>query len=220
MKVLAKEAELRALKAQLDPHFLFNSLNSVMALIGSDTREAQRLCLLLSDFLRKSLNTSSVEVIPLEQEVSLLKGYLDIERVRFGSRLIAKIDIGDDCGTCRVPPLLLQPLVENAINHGIAQLIEGGEITVTARRRGQELLISVLNPFDRDSRRFRSGGIGLTNVRSRLDMLFGNQSRLDIIKDGGVFRVEIRMPAVSSESASPALQAAGTRTGDDKPSEP
>lgn len=220
LKVLAKEAELRALKAQLDPHFLFNSLNSVMALIGSDTREAQRLCLLLSDFLRKSLNTSSVEVIPLEEELSLLKGYLDIERIRFGSRLSAKIAIDDDCRACQVPPLLLQPLVENAINHGIAQLVAGGEISIIAGRRGQELLISVSNPFDPDSRRSRQGGIGLANVRSRLKMLYGNESRLDIMKDGGVFRVEIRMPAVSKESAPPALKTGAARTRDDKPPAP
>ena len=220
LKVLAKEAELRALKAQLDPHFLFNSLNSVMALIGSDTREAQRLCLLLSDFLRKSLNTASVEFIPLEEELALLRCYLDIERIRFGSRLTAKIGIDDECGACLVPPLLLQPLVENAINHGIAQLIQGGEISVIARRRGRELLISVSNPFEPGSRKSRPGGIGLANVRARLNMLYGNESRLDIMKDDGVFRVEIRMPAVSMESASPALQATGARTGNDEPSEP
>ena len=120
------------MRAQIHPHFLFNSLNSIVALIGSDAAEARRMSLLLADFLRTSLKVSSMESIPLAEELALLGKYLDIERIRFGSRLLVRLEIDEESRTCLIPPLLLQPLIENAVNHGIAHRIEGGEI-VAAR---------------------------------------------------------------------------------------
>ena len=132
MQVLARDAELKALKAQLDPHFLFNSLNSVSALTGSDPQAARRMCLLLAGFLRKSLGLGARQEIALGEELYLAETFLAIEQVRFGKRLRVETDIAEDTLSLSVPPLLLQPLVENAVRHGIAHRLEGG----TVRHRG------------------------------------------------------------------------------------
>jgi LytS/YehU family sensor histidine kinase len=195
LKILAREAELRALKAQINPHFLFNSLNSVMALINSQPVEARRMCLLLSDFLRNSLRAAATERIPLAEELSLLEGFLDIERIRFGTRLQASYDIDEECRSCLIPPLLLQPLVENALIHGIAQRLEGGEISLRARKQGSRLMIEIANPCDSDRSRTAGGGIGLANVQSRLAAVYGSDARLDTFQMEGMFHAEIRMPA-------------------------
>ncbi len=194
MRILAQEAELKALKAQLDPHFLFNSLNSVMALIQSDPAEARRMCLLLSDFLRKSLRTASSASIPLAEEMSLLEDYLEIERIRFGSRLRTKVVVDADCNSLHVPPLLLQPLIENAISHGIGRRIQGGEISVRASRHGDRLTIRIANPCEEDHSRRARKGIGLENVRGRLAAMCGNDARLDAYEKEGSYYAEITMP--------------------------
>ncbi len=202
LNILAKDAELRALKAQINPHFLFNSLNSVMALAGSEPAEAQRLCVLLSDFLRKSLNTASAEAIPLSEECRLMESYLSIEHIRFGPRLRTALNVEEGCGDCLVPPLILQPLAENCIIHGIAQCVEGGEISLHAWRHGDRLTIRVSNPCEPGRGKSNRSGIGLKNVHNRLDMLYGNDSRLDITERDGIFCVEISMPAIAfNESA-------------------
>ncbi len=199
LEVLAREAELKALKAQIHPHFLFNSLNSLMALIGSNGAEARRVCLLLSDFLRQSLKSASIDSIPLSEELALIESYLAIEQVRFGSRLRVKLDVSMDCRDCRLPPLLCQPLIENAINHGIAHLVEGGEICVSAGQAGSMLLIRISNPCAADRPRTGSKGIGLANVRRRLAALYGNDGRIDVMERDGVFMAEIRLPGRACE---------------------
>ena len=195
MRILAQEAELKALKAQIDPHFLFNCLNSVVSLISSDPGNARRMCLLLSDFLRRSLQMAPAEVIPLSEELSLLEGYLDIERIRFGSRLKVSFEIDEESRSCPVPPLLLLPLIENAVNHGIARSVEGGEITVQARRHGRRLKVHIANPVDSGRKRPEREGIGLANVSGRLMALHGSDARLDTYEQEGMFHAEIRMPA-------------------------
>ena len=147
LQVLAREAELKSLRAQLDPHFLFNSLNSVAALIGNDTAAARQMCFLMAQFFRKSLTLAREQSIPLAEEVSLAETFLAIEKVRFGERLRSQFDIADDVRDVAVPPLMLQPLVENAVHHGVAHLLEGGEVTVqrasprrfSRARRGESL---------------------------------------------------------------------------------
>ena len=201
LQVLAREAELKSLRAQLDPHFLFNSLNSVAALIGNDTAAARQMCFLMANFFRKSLTLARQQAIPLSEEVSLAQTFLAIEKVRFGDRLQTSFDIADDVKDVSVPPLMLQPLVENAVHHGVAHLLEGGEVCVQARRREGFLELVVANPCDPDRPPSRSTGVGLVNVRSRVETLCGHRASVDVDASETAFRVSILLPAVSSQTA-------------------
>ena len=120
LQVLTRDAELRALRAQVNPHFLYNSLNSISALTGSDAAAARRMCLLLAEFLRTTLRVSSEERITMAEEMKLAERFLSIEQVRFGERLHVEQSIDESALECQVPPLVLQPLLENAVGHGIA----------------------------------------------------------------------------------------------------
>ena len=142
-EIASREAELRALRAQIHPHFLFNSLNSINALIAAKPEEARRLCVRLGDFLRASLTVGSREAIPLSEELALAEQLLSIEKVRFGERLSHAIVADEAARACSVPPLLLQPLVENAVTHGVAQRLEGGLVRIEAERSGPELRIAL-----------------------------------------------------------------------------
>ena len=201
LQVLAREAELRSLRAQLDPHFLFNSLNSVAALIGNDTVAARQMCFLMAQFFRKSLTLARQQAIPLSEEVSLAETFLAIEKVRFGERLRTSFDIADDVKDVSVPPLMLQPLVENAVHHGVAHMLEGGEVCVQARRREGFLELVVANPCDPDRPPSRSTGVGLANVRSRVETLCGHRASVDVDASETAFRVSILLPAVTTQSA-------------------
>jgi LytS/YehU family sensor histidine kinase len=166
--VAAREAELRALRSQVNPHFLFNCLHSISALILNQPEAARRMCLELGDFFRDSLRAGSLPRIPMEFEATLVRRYLDIERVRFGDRLRAEISVAPDAERTLVPPLLLQPLAENAVRHGIATLVDGGDIAISVTRQGNRVTVAIDNAFDPDGR--RSGtGVGIANVRARLE---------------------------------------------------
>ena len=195
MQVLAREAELKSLRAQLDPHFLFNSLNSVAALIGNDTAAARQMCFLMAQFFRKSLTLARERSIPLSEEITLIETFLAIERVRFGDRLRTKFEVADDVRNIAVPPLVLQPLVENAVHHGVAHMLEGGEVCVSARRREGLVEIVVENPCDPDRPPSRSTGVGLNNVRSRIETLAGTRASVDVDARETSFRVSILLPA-------------------------
>jgi len=195
LQVLAREAELKALRTQIDPHFLFNSLHSISALTAADPAGARRMCLLLGEFLRLSLKLGARDRITLGEEMALAERFLGIEQVRFGERLTASVAVEPDAAPCEVPPLILQPLVENAVRHGIAELVDGGRIDVTAARRGGAVVIVVENPCDPE-RRVRAGaGVGLANVRSRLTTAFGAGGRVEAGERDGRFRVELSLPA-------------------------
>jgi two-component system, LytTR family, sensor histidine kinase AlgZ len=200
LQVHAREAELKALKAQLDPHFLFNSLNSVAALISTDPKAARRMCFLMAGFFRKSLGLGARESIPLGEEMYLAETFLAIEEVRFGPRLRPAIDVAEETLALSVPPLLLQPLVENAVHHGIAHLLEGGEVRISARRRGGELELAVENPCDPERPASRGAGVGLANVRARLDASFGPGARLEVDAAPERHRVRILLPATPAAS--------------------
>lgn len=193
-QVLAREAELRSLRAQIDPHFLFNSLHSISALTAADPAGARRMCLLLADFLRDTLMVGAEARIPLSRELELAGRFLDVERVRFGSRLQACLDPGN-AGDCLVPPLMLQPIVENAVTHGIAHALDGGTIRIAARCSPTQLFIVVDSPCESDRPRRDGGGVGLSNVRGRLRALHGNDARVTTAEQDGVWRVEVMMPA-------------------------
>ena len=196
-RVLAREAELRALKAQINPHFLFNSLNSISALATVDGRRAREMCLSLSDFLRSTLNLAEKESIPLAQEVALAKTYLDVERIRFGDRLRLEQSLAANCDGCVVPSLILQPLVENAVKHGIAGMVEGGWILLGADCHEGVLHIIVENDFDPESRPASRNGVGLANVRNRLNARYQNRARIVTQVRDNRFCVEIELPCDS-----------------------
>ena len=193
-QVTAREAELRALRAQINPHFLFNSLNSISALVGSDPEGARRMTELLGDFLRTSLALGSQQRIALREELALAERYLAVEQVRFGARLAVERDIEAGTDSCGVPPLILQPLVENAVKHGVAGRVEGGTIRIEVRRKAARLEITVANPVDEDAPAKSGQRLGLENVRKRLDTLHAEDAGLDVVCEHGRFRATLRLP--------------------------
>jgi two-component system, LytTR family, sensor histidine kinase AlgZ len=192
-ELLAREAQLRALKAQVNPHFLFNSLNSISALTASDPMRAREMCIQLADFLRTSLRLGERAAIPFREEMELTRMYLNVEQVRFGRRLQLSLDLEPACGDCEVPALVIQPLVENAVKHGIALLVEGGEILMLGRMVREGLRFTIENPYDPLAPASRSG-IGLANVRQRLEARYGNAARLDVEASDDVYRVTVVIP--------------------------
>ena len=199
--LLAREAELRALRAQIDPHFIFNSLHSISALTTTDAAAARTMCLLLADFLRETLRLGSSARISFADEWSLAERFLAIEQVRLGSRLNVMRDSDGHAAECPVPPLLLQPLVENAVIHGIAQLIDGGTISMTARRDGATLTVTVENPCDPERLRTRGVGLGLELLRQRLMTEFGVTDAVRAEEQSGRFRVEVRIPVTVPQAS-------------------
>jgi two-component system, LytTR family, sensor histidine kinase AlgZ len=195
-RVLARDSELKALKTQVNPHFIFNCLNSISALTTSDPAKAREMCILLAEFLRRTLGLGEKALIPLQDELALLHAYLSVEQIRFGSRL--KIEEKTDPGVleCLLPPLLLQPLVENAVAHGVAHLADGGwiHLGITQGTPGK-LLIEIENNFDPEAPRRRGAGIGLKNVRQRLHSSYGDRARCDVQTKGDRFSVALNIPA-------------------------
>jgi two-component system, LytTR family, sensor histidine kinase AlgZ len=194
LSLLAREAELRALRAQIDPHFIFNSLHSISSLTSSDPAAARRMCLLLADFLRETLRLGGNDQIPLSEELALADRFLAIEQVRLGQRLTVARETDPGAAACLVPPLLLQPLVENAVNHGVAQLVDGGTIRMAAARSGSTLTITLENPCDPDRPRTRGVGLGLELLRKRLTNQYGATDAVYAREQDGQFRVEVRIP--------------------------
>ena len=199
--ILARDAELKALKAQINPHFLFNSLNSISALTSIDPARAREMCLLLADFLRMTLRLGERAQIPFSQEMELLEKFLAIEKVRFGTRLTMEVAVEEQAKRCLVPTLLLQPLVENAVTHGIAKLTEGGTVRLSAANHGNQLTITVENSMDPDAPADRKGGMGLRNVRERLEARYGKEAGVRATAEEETFRVSLSMPAEYEETA-------------------
>ena len=195
LAILARDAQLAALKAQIRPHFLFNSLNSIAGLASTDPGRAQEMCVRLSDFLRKSMAAGEKSAIPLSEELALSRTYLDVEALRFGDRLTVEEDLDEKGAGCEIPPLLLQPLVENAVRHGIASRVEGGTVRVSVARGGGRLRILIENPFDPDSPSRPGTGIGLRNVRERLAARWGAEALFAAKKLTDRFLVVISVPA-------------------------
>src|ERR1700682_6043370 len=169
--IQARDAELKALKAQINPHFLFNSLNSISALTSIDPARARDMCVLLGDFLRLTLGLGEKNSVRFSEELDLLQKYLAIEKVRFGSRLRMQPTIQEDSKVC-----LLQPLWENAVKHGIASLPEGGDVRLAVQRQNGRLAILVENSWDPEAPPRRSGGLGLKNVQQRLEARYGKDA--------------------------------------------
>jgi len=194
-KLLAQDAELRMLRTQIDPHFLFNSLNSISALTSQNPAGARRMTLQLADYFRRSMGLGAHEKITLDAEIVLTLTFLAIEKVRFGTRMTIEEAVDDAAKEYLVPPLIIQPLVENAVKHGIANLIEGGIIRIAAQRLGSILRITIENTIDRNMPNAKRTGIGLDNVRQRLAAAYGREARIAWTRQQDLFRVEISMPA-------------------------
>jgi LytS/YehU family sensor histidine kinase len=158
------------------------------------------MCIRLSDFLRNTLGLGERETISWREELALSRTYLDVEQVRFGSRLRVEIDVDEDCGDCLVPPLVLQPLIENAVKHGIATMVDGGLIRVQGHIVDGSMEVSVENDFDPDSPTPRLSGLGLRNVRSRLATRFGDAARLTAHVENNQFRAEMVVPYNRAEA--------------------
>lgn len=193
-ELLSREAQLKALKAQINPHFLFNSLNSISALTAAQPAKAREMCIRLSDFLRSSLRLGERTSIPLGEELALTQTYLSVEQIRFGDRLKVNQTLDDGCDDCQVPPLIVQPLIENAIKHGIATLVDGGEIRIATETQDHTLLLTVENPFDPDAPAAGKSGFGLANVRERLRARFGTAGDLAIHMGDSHYRVTLTIP--------------------------
>lgn len=197
---LAREAELASLRAQLAPHFLFNSLNSIASLTGSDPEAARDMCGSLAHFFRQSLALGAKERITLAEELSLVETYLAVERARFGKRLRVRVRVDDDLLNSVVPPLILQPLVENAIHHGIAHRLEGGTIEISAASSVEgRIHLEIENPCDPDRPSTRGQGVGLRNVRARLKTAFGREASLRTREEDDTFRVEMLLPEYETD---------------------
>ncbi len=192
------EARLQALRMQLNPHFLFNTLNAIATLVHRDPQSADEMIACLSDFLRLTLNSQNTPESPLRTELEFARRYLDIEKVRFGDRLTVIEDIPPDALGVAIPTLLLQPLLENAIRHGIERSEEAGRINLLARRDSESFVLRVGNTGPTSAPGglgTREGGVGLANTRARLRELYGTKADLTLTqRDAGGLDVEIRLP--------------------------
>jgi len=192
---LAKEAELYKLRQQLQPHFLFNSLNSISALAGSQPEQARTMIQQLSDFLRGTLKKEEQQTIKLDEEMQYLQLYLDIEKVRFGYRLTTVIEKEDACNDMKLPPMLLQPIVENAIKFGLYDTLEPVAIRITARAIGNYLQITVQNPYDHETSLPKQGtGFGLNSIKRRLYLLFARNDLLETKSENNLFTTIVKIP--------------------------
>ncbi len=192
---LAKEAELFKLRQQLQPHFLFNSLNSINALIGSRPQEARKMVQQLSDFLRGTIKKEETQWVTLQEELQYLQLYLDIEKVRFGNRLATEIEIDDNTQQLKLPALLLQPIVENAIKFGLYDTTGDTVIRLYAAKEENNLVIRVLNPFDPETSSPKQGtGFGLKSIQRRLYLLFARRDLLTTGAKENIFTTLVKIP--------------------------
>lgn len=194
---LAIEAELFNLRQQLQPHFLFNSLNSINALIGFEPDTARKMIQQLSDFLRGTLRKESRQWSTLAEELTHLNLYLEIEKVRFGHRLTTRVDSDDFTDNMKLPAMLLQPVVENAIKYGLYDTIGDIEITIVAEAKDEkELTITVTNPYD-PKNSGKGTGFGLSSIQRRLYLLFAGQQLLKTHGENGIFTTVLIIPQLA-----------------------
>jgi len=204
-RLMAQDAQLRMLRAQIDPHFLFNSLNSISALTGSDAKGARAMTIKLADFFRQTLCMEADRKVSLQAELALTLDFLAIEQVRFGERLTIEHAVTADAAACLLLPMILQPLVENAVKHGIGMRLEGGVVRIEAVRSGSQLRLAVENDVDTDDAGSppAGSGMGLQNVRARLAAAYGTQAALHWDLGGRGFRVELTLPAETAQAPLP-----------------
>jgi hypothetical protein len=192
---LTREAELYKLRQQLQPHFLFNSLNSINALIGNRPEEARKMVQQLSDFLRGTLKREEHQWIELQDELQHLQLYLEIEKVRFGNRLSTVFDVADASLQLKIPAMLLQPLVENAIKFGLYDTIGDTVIRISTEVTEKLLILTVQNPYDAETSKPQQGtGFGLNSIQRRLYLLFSRQDLLTVQAAENIFTTTVKIP--------------------------
>jgi sensor histidine kinase YesM len=175
----ALEANLRLLQAQIEPHFLFNTLSNVLSLIDTDPTDGKSMLLDLIHYLRTSLSRTFPDTITLDQEMDMIKAYLNIQKIRMGERLQFTIELSEAARQHPFPPMLLQPLVENAVKHGLEPKMEGGEIMIKAAEENDLIRIEVTDTGNGFSS-FHNTGVGIGNVRERIKLLYGEKGRFII----------------------------------------
>ena len=194
LKSLVRESELNALKSQINPHFLFNSLNSISSLTMSNPDEARDMIIKLSDFLRYSLKHREHEYVPLKEEIGRMEDYLSIEKIRFGEKLQYSFDMSKDCEEVKVPTMILQPLFENAIKHGVYESVKQVHIDFICKPENSYLKILIRNDFDPEFPGRKGTGIGLQNVRQRIELSYEDTGLVKWSSKDGEFIVTLLIP--------------------------
>jgi len=197
---LLKESELNMLKSQINPHFLFNSLNSISSLTITDPSKAQEMVVNLSEFLRYSVSSNINTFTTLEKEMQNIRRYLEIEKIRFGEKLIFESVTDPACYTRHIPVMILQPLYENAIKHGVYESTETVRIVTSCQSHTDYFEIRISNDFDPSSPARKGAGIGLKNIRERLRLIYHNDSLLRTSVSGNVFQVVLIIPYIPVEN--------------------
>ena len=191
---LLKESELNVLKSQINPHFLFNSLNSISSLTITNPEKAQEMVIRLSDFLRYSVSANNNKFVPLEKELENIQRYLEIEKVRFGKKLEYVNNIEPGCQAVMIPAMLLQPLFENAIKHGVYESTGTVCIETSCGTKPGVTVITMVNDFDPEAPRRSGTGVGLANIRERMRLLYHRTDLLEARVEGNKFRVNLKIP--------------------------
>ncbi len=194
LKGLIRETELNLLKSQINPHFLFNSLNSISSLTITNPEKAQEMIIKLSDFLRYSIGQKEKQMVSLQDELHNISLYLDIEKTRFGEKLNFIIDVPEGCRSKLLPNMILQPLIENSIKHGVYESTEPITIWVTCKEEGNSMKITIKNNFDPEFRSKKGTGTGLKNIQNRLKIIYQADYLLKVHRDDSMFCVSVSFP--------------------------
>lgn len=189
-----KDAELNMLKSQINPHFLFNSLNSISSLTITQPEQAREMIIKLSDFLRYTISQPADKMLSLKDELENSKRYLEIEQTRFGSKLIISININDECNDVKIPAMILQPIYENAVKHGVYESTEPINIITKCSINDNFLNISIKNNFDAEAKSRKGEGLGLKNIQERLKLIYNNDKLLKINKSDSFFEIQLFIP--------------------------
>ena len=193
-KALIREAELQALKSQINPHFLFNSLNSISSLTVSNPEKAQEMVINLSTFMRYSLMHNEKEMVSFSRELENIKLYLSIEKVRFGKKLNAEFEIDAHCMEAEIPNMILQPLYENAIKYGVYETTDQVTIKTSCNCEGNFLKITIVNDYDSSTIKRRGEGIGLRNIKKRMEIIYNNPDLMKVTDNKTSFEVQLIIP--------------------------
>jgi hypothetical protein len=195
LESLVKETELKMLRSQINPHFLFNSLNSISSLTITAPEKAREMVINLSEFMRYALSKKDEQPVSLRSELENLRLYFEIEKVRFGDRLSTEEEIQEKCLEVKMPVMLLQPLYENAIKHGVYESTERVSIKTTISCNSEFVEIIISNNYDPSPSSVKGTGTGLINVSRRLDLVYGKRASIKTVKENGIYSVSLFIPA-------------------------